>query len=288
MKKYIYSLFTVLFAAVAITSCSADEGTDEGNDPRPMVTLYQYSAVKPNNPDNDVRLRFATNNKVSELYYIVEKTTEKDAYVKANGEEAYLDYVVEKGEKLADASGASDVDITITGLFGEYTITAVAIGGGAKASDKAVFTGLDWEDVTTGTYNYGISWIDGASSDIISGVKSNPTLLQVCTTNPNLYRFKDVFGAGSHMKINLIDYKGEDNDGTYQFFRVPPTETAFTFGKYGTVSLMDIGYWQGADKWVTDNGYESGMYENHNCFICVAYAVAAGTLGFGYDMFIAD
>lgn len=288
MKKYIYSLFMVLFTTTTMISCIEDEGTEVGNDPNPVITLYQYNAGKPNNPDNDVMLRFATNNKVSEVYYLAEKTEDKDAYIKNNGEDAYLNYVVEKGTKLTDVSGTSNVDIVITGLYGEYTITAVAIGGNMKASAKTVFTGLDWTDVVSGTYYYADSWVEGTTSDKISGMSSNPTVLQVCTTNPTLYRFKDVFGTGAHMKINLIDYQGKDGGGEYQFFRVPPTETSFTFGQYGTVSVRDIGYWQGKDDFVTAGGYESGMYENYNCFIFIQYYVSAGSIGYGYDAFIAD
>lgn len=288
MKKYIYRLFMVLLATATMTSCKEDEGTDPGNDPAPSVLIYQYNASRPNNPDNDVALRFATNSKVAEVYYLVEKTEEKDAYVKANGEDAYLDYVIEKGIKLTDISGASNADIVVTGLYGEYTITAVAMGGGMKASAKTIFTGLEWTDVVSGTYYYADSWVDGTPSDKVSGVASSPTVLQVCTTDPTLYRFKDVFGAGSHMKINLIDFEGEDGGGKYQFFRVPPTETSLTFGNYGAVSIRDIGYWQGKDDFVTVGGYESGMYENYNCFIYIQYYVSAGSIGYGYDAFIAD
>lgn len=90
------------------------------------------------------------------------------------------------------------------------------------------------------------------------------------------------------MKINLIDKTATDSQGKYQFFRVPSTLTPYTYGSYGSISVSDIGYWQGNDAFVTDNGYESGMYANHNCFILIAYQVSAGALGYGYDEFIAD
>lgn len=280
MKKYIYSLFMAFLAVATMISCTEDEGTEPGNDSNPAITLYQYSVSKPNNPDNDVALRFATNNRVSEVYYLAEKTEEREAYIKANGEDAYWDYVVEKGTKLTEVSGASNIDVVITDLYGEYTITAVATSGGVKASAKTVFTGLEWEDVVAGTYQF------SEVSAPLSGVSSTPTVLQVCTTDANLYRFKDVFGAGYHMKINLINFKATDKDGEYQFFRVPVAETPFTFKNYGNVSVRDIGYWQGNDAFVTEGGYESGMYADYFCFVYVQYFVEAGSIGYDYDFFI--
>lgn len=282
MKKYVYSLFMVFLAVATMTSCTEDEGTEPGNDSNPAITLYQYSASKPNNPDNDVVLRFATNNRVSEVHYLAEKTEDREAYIKANGEDAYLDYVVEKGTKLTEVSGASNIDVAITDLYGEYIITAVATSGSAKTSAKTVFTGLEWEDVVAGTYQF------SEVSAPLSGVLSTPTVLQICTTDANLYRFKDVFGIGYHMKINLINLKNTDADGEYQFFRVPVVETPFTFREHGNVSVRDIGYWQGNDAFVTEGGYESGMYTDYSCFIYVQYFVEAGNIGYDYDFFIPD
>lgn len=288
MKKYIYNLFIVLLATAAMTSCAEDEGTVPGNDPNPMVTVYQYKPVKPYNADNDITLRFATNNKTTEVYYLAEKTEEKDTHVASMGKDAYMDYVVSNGTKVGDISGESNVEVTLTDMYGEYTITAVAIGNGNKTSYEVVFLGLDWADVVTGTYYFAQQSVSGTPSSNVTGVSFTPTVLQVCTTDANLYRFKDVFGTGYHMKINLIDYKSSDADGEYQFFRVPAVETPYTYGSHGIVSVRDIGYWQNSDAFITDGGYESGMYENYNCFVFIQYYVAAGNIGYGYDTFLAD
>lgn len=56
MKKYIYGLFFALISVAMFTACSADEGTDEGNDGSARVTLYQYVASAPNDPDVDTQL----------------------------------------------------------------------------------------------------------------------------------------------------------------------------------------------------------------------------------------
>ena len=281
MNIYIYNLFMALLAVTIVTSCTDEEGTEPGNDSTPIVTVYQYKASRPNNPDNDIILRFAANSKTTEAYYLVEQPVDKDAHIASMGKNAYIDYVVSNGIKVNDISGASNVDVVLTDLYGEYTITAVAVGKDSKTSTDITFSGLAWTDVVTGTYYFFNAEKLGISA-------SNPTVLQVCTTDANLYRFKDVFGTGYHLKINLIDYKGSDTGGEYQFFRVPATDTPYIFGNYGTVNVRDIGYFQNNDAFVTEGGYESGMYSNYNCFIYVQYYVSAGNLGYDYDEFIAD
>lgn len=61
MKKYIYGLFMALVSVAMFTACSADEGTEPGNDSKVNVVLYQYTATTPNDPDVDTQLRIATN-----------------------------------------------------------------------------------------------------------------------------------------------------------------------------------------------------------------------------------
>lgn len=280
MKKYIYKFILVFIVFATISSCKDEQGTEPGNDKNPIVTVYSYAATRPNNPDNDIVLRFATNSKTSECYYLVEKAEDKKTRIASIGEDGYKDYVISKGTKLEGISGVSNVDAIVTDLYGAYTITAVAVGNGMKFSTETTFTGLDWTDVATGTYTF--------NSKVNTKIKatSNPTTLQVCKTDKNLYRFKDAFGKGYSLKINLIDINGEDSDGKYQFFRVKDQETPFTYSDKGAVRVRDIGYWQKDDAFVTQNGYESGMYEDHSCFIYIQYYVAAGSLGYGYDIFI--
>lgn len=279
MKKYIYSLFAVLLATATMTSCTEEEGSVPGNDAQPNVVMYAYTAKKPYNEDNDVTLRLAFNNKVEAAYYLAEKASEKESKLSSMGEEGYMDYVVSNGTKIADV--ASDADLTVTDMYGKYAITVVAVNGNKKAIAATEFTGLEWEDVITGTYYFGVR------TDVTG--ESNPTTMQVCTTDATLYRFKDVFGKDSHMKIQLLpDYVGKDGDGSYTYFRIPAVETPFSYGSHGSVSVRDIGYWQGSEAWITANGYESGMYENYNCFFCIQYFVSAGNLGYDYEFFVPD
>lgn len=267
------------------TSCKEDNGTEPGTDSQPAATIYTYEPSAPLNPDNDVNIRFVCNSKTSEAYYLVEKTTEKEAHKMS--EAAYADFVVANGTKLQliedKHSGGKVSEVTVAGLLGDYTITAVAANGGTKTSATKTFKGLMWEDVVTGTYMY-----SNANVQFLMGeITSRPTTLQICTTDETLYRFKDAFGEGMHMKINLLpDLVGEDEGGVYTFFRVKDQMISEFQGS--KVYVRDIGYWQGDDKYVTDHGFESGMYEDYSCFIYIQCHIGSTNYGYGYDYFIPD
>ena len=284
MKKYIImSLAAAL--TFCFTSCKEDNGTEPGTDSQPAATIYTYEPSAPLNPDNDVNIRFVCNSKTSEAYYLVEKTTEKEAHKMS--EAAYADFVVANGTKLQltedKHSGGKVSEVTVAGLLGDYTITAVAANGGTKTSATKTFRGLMWEDVVTGTYMY-----SNANVQFLMGeITSRPTTLQICTTDETLYRFKDAFGEGMHLKINLLpDLVDEDEGGVYTFFRVKDQMISEFQGN--KVYVRDIGYWQGDDKYVTDHGFESGMYEDYSCFIYIQCHIGSTNYGYGYDYFIPD
>lgn len=284
MKKYIImSLAAAL--TFCFTSCKEDNGTEPGTDSQPAATIYTYEPSAPLNPDNDVNIRFVCNSKTSEAYYLVEKTTEKEA--RKMSEAAYADFVVANGTKLQltedKHSGGKVSEVTVAGLLGDYTITAVAANGGTKTSAMKTFRGLIWEDVVKGTYMY-----SNANVQFLMGeITSRPTTLQICTTDETLYRFKDAFGEGMHMKINLLpDLVGEDEGGVYTFFRVK--DQVISEFKGNKVYVRDIGYWQGDDTYVTEHGFESGMYEDYSCFIYIQCHIGSTSYGYGYDYFIPD
>ena len=246
------------------------------------MVVYQYTPGQPYNADNDVTLRFATNNKVEAVYYLSEPEADYNAHISEMGEAGYNDYVVENGTQVEGIEGQSNVDVTLTDMMGTYYITAVAVSGNQKKAYTTTFTGLAWEDVVSGTYIFNAQPVSGSAL----GLPNTVTTLQVCTTDETLYRFKDLFGEGYSMKINMLDLQGEDAQGVYQFFRVPEMATPYSMGDYGQISVMDIGYLQGDESFVTAGGYESGMYEDGYCFVMVAYTVSAGYLVYGYDFFV--
>ncbi len=283
MKKYISSICVLALGLIGMTACSDEEGTTPGGDSQPTATIYTYTVSTPNNPDNDLSLRIAANDKAQEVYYEAVKASELEGLT----EDAIINHVISNGTKVEleenQQHGGRFADVLVKGMFGDYIISVVAASGNAKTLSQVSFTGLDWKDIVSGT------WYFASAIAPAFGVSELPTVLQVCTTDDHLFRLKDLFGEGYSMKFSTIDIQGEDEDGVYTFLRVPSAITPYEYGSYGPISVQDIGYWQNNDAFVTDYGYESGMYEDYSCFFMVEYYVSAGYLGYNfYNYFIPD
>ncbi len=283
MKRYLYILASLALAATVI-SCEKDKyGTEPGNDSAPNVVIKAYSAELPNDPDCDAVVRFAANNAATEVYYFAERATEKEG--RGLSEEAYADYVVANGTKVTlennDFDGSSVADVVVKSLYYENVITAVAVGNGKKSSFSTTFTGYKWNTLCTGTYYFRNSFSKGLAGESKSGLS-----LQQRDDDKTQYRIKDLYATGNHLSFFTINQKGTDNQGTYQFFRIPAQSTGLVHSKYGALSVRDIGYWQGDDTWVTEGGYESGMYEDYYCFFYDQYYVSAGNAGYQYEYFV--
>ena len=272
----------VVFSLLA--ACSEKLGTEPGNDPTPKATIYQYAPGEGYNSDEDVVVRFVSNGKVEKLCYLVERAEEKESFINENGEAEYAKKVLSEGLEVPSAELKSYND-TLTGLAGTYAVTAAAVSGGETILSESIFYGLSWTTLSSGTYIFAVL------SDM--GLAPAQTEFQVCDTDPNLYRFKDVFKPGYSLKIvALPEYTNTDDYGTYTFCRVPVQDTGFTYGDYGAIGVRDIGYWQGDASYVTDGGFESCYYtdgpEKGNLYICVQYYVSAGSLGYNYDSYVPD
>ncbi len=152
MKRNIYRIFMGLLVLSSIISCSEEQGTEVGNDSEPSVIVYQYTPGEDYNADNDIKLRIAANNRTQEAYYLYELTEDKEKYIATNGEAAYLEHVVTDGIKLDDISGESTQDVVLTGLIGDYTITAVAVNGNQKKAFETTFYGIQWNILGEGMF----------------------------------------------------------------------------------------------------------------------------------------
>lgn len=278
MKKY---LLTLMLAPVAMLwSCNADEGTDPGHDSEPNVVVYSYSpeSSKGLNPDNDVTVRFSTNSATTALYYLVEPEADVEAELKANGEDAYAQKVIANGTKI-EVKGAETKDVDLTGIYGNYTITAVATNGGAFAMGSVAFQGLDWSDVASGSFLFNQAFLADEGTECT---------LQVCKTDASLYRLKDAFGEGYHMKVQKLSGKYQDADGIFQLARIPLTQTPYqisltTGGPYPIV-VEDIGYWQGNSAFVTNvnqTGYINYFYDDNSIYFRLAWGADRGGDGIG-------
>lgn len=274
MKKHIEKLFLTLFALLVLAACSDDQGTTVGNDSNPKVTLYSYDAQPPLNGDNDVIVRIAANNKVQEAYYFVEKTESKEA--RGMSVDEYANFVIANGQKIEGINGASDADLTLTGLQGEVTITVVGVSGNTKTSSFVTFKGLDWQDICEGTYTFAVAAIKNRMGESVTAT------LQYCANEEGLYRIKDVFGEGYSLKFRDTGDTASDDGGSYKILSIPAQPTPLTYGDYGAIGVRDVATWQNENSYQSNNG----MYEDNECFFWLQYFVSAGSLGYGFDSFI--
>lgn len=287
MKRYFESSLIALLSLLAFTACSEDEqGVAPGGDGAPHVAIYQLSVQEPYDSDNDQALRLAVNQQTETVYYLAEKTADKEARAMSDAE--YADYVIANGAQgtlVSDSqNGGKYADVIVTDMKGAYTISAVATGAGQKQLSTVTFNGPNWMDVAKGTYNF------SARAQQRLGVEEKKTgvLFQKLESDPTLYRFKNLYGFGASLLLRLTDKTGEDQNDKLQFFRVEAQATPFTFSSYGTVSVRDLGYWQEDDSFAFDPDYGCFMYTGNYKGVVVLglqFFVTAGSLGYGWDEF---
>lgn len=286
MKRYIGNAMLALVSVLAFIACKEEAGTNPGGDGIPHVSVYLNDVSAPYDTDVDRILRLAVNQQTDAVYYLAEKTADKEA--RDMSADAYKDYVVSNGTQMQltadDFSGGKTGDAIVTGMKGDYTITAVAVSsGGTKTATSVTFWGPNWVDVTSGTYNFS----DRAQQRL--GVdKKKSTVLQYLDSDKTKYRFKNLYGVGNHLLLTLTDKTDADEYDKLQYFRVEPQATPFTYGSYGAISVRDLGYWQDDDSYAFDPGFGCFMYtEQYKNVVVVAiqYYVSAGSLGYGRDEF---
>lgn len=284
MKKNLFAYIIALLGITGFAACTEDAGTEPGNDSQPVVTLYQYTAGSDYDTDVTTQLRVATNSRVTAVYYLAESTSAKEAYVEANGEDAYNQYVVDNGTQADITDGVAD--ITITNLSGDNTITVVGVGSnGTLCSRSVTFFGYTWTTMATGSVyapimdgTTGFSWASGFE-------------LQQRDDDENVYRIKDLYGSGYHL---LIDADGDSTTESEDYFGLDGVSyrnitfetlaTPYTYGSYGTISLQDYATYAAASDYL----YYNRIYDN--CYV-TAYSiitVSAGYINYGFFYFQPD
>lgn len=276
MKKYI--IISAL-AVLALVSCQKEVGTLPGNDTAPFALVGTSAPGEGYDSDCDVKIRFTANNATEELYYLIEPTATKDA--REMDDQAYANYVVENGTKLDpvvnEYDGSKTQDIVGTNVFGDNTISAVAVGGGKKYIAYATFSGVQWTTLATGTF----------TSSFLStkGIGPIATKLQRCEQVNGLYRFPNLYADGYHYQFKIASEEMTDSYGKYYELTLEGQETGLTYGTYGPLSVRDVATWQG------DSGYRQYNYYYPDMnYVCIwaSYYVSAGTIGYDDDIFTAD
>ncbi len=274
MKNLKYFLMALPLAF--LWSCSAEDGTEPGTASNPVVTMYSYApeATSGMNADNDLIVRFATNNAVTELYYLIEAADAANDYIDKNGSDAYMQKVVEEGIKL-DVTGAANIDENILDQHGAIIITGVACNGSNRSMAQVSFTGLDWNKICSGQFS---------ARNIINGAKICD--LEVCTTDKNLYRIKDAFKDGYSLKFSKMGLKGTDDTGmAFYPVRIPEAQTGIEVnlndGSKSPLWVKDVAYWQQNADLATSQNYWSLIWEDNFCEFNLAWMTNKGCIAYG-------
>lgn len=276
MKKYIYSIFSLAMVIFAFSSCSYDDGVERGGDKNPHVTLYNYAVSLPLQSDNDTHVRVCCNDLVNEVYYM----SMSEAEFEGLSESAAIDKVKNEGKKAeltADIqNGGSFAEFDVVGMVDACRIACVGVSGGNNILSSIKFFGLKFEDVCSGTYTF-----NGKLSTLTGSVT---TTLQKCTNQKGIYRFKDLYGEGYHLKFYAAG-RDTDKDGVeYTVVYTPENATPFTFSSYGAVSTRDVYTWQS-----NNADYLNGeFYDDGYVALWMQYYVSAGSLGYAWEEFVPE
>lgn len=278
MKKYIFGLMAVA-AAMFMTSCSADEGTEPGNDSKAYVMTNTYSVAPPLDADADFKVRVSTNSATESAYILLEKHADYSKHIAELGQEGYNDFVVKNGGLVKGVKGQSEVDTLFYGLKGDYMATVVAVNakGQAQAADSVSFTGITWNKVCDGKYYFCEKIAE------IMGKESADCELDVDANNPSSYRIKNVYGQGYNVKFKKAKSGSTDEQGNaFNYILVPKFSTGLTYKTLGTVYMTDAYSLTGSTDYL-----DNGIYADNSLFICTVYSVSAGNLSvLKYDKFV--
>ena len=269
MKKYIFGLMAVA-AAMFVTSCSADEGTEPGGDSKAYVMTNTYSVAPPLDADADFKVRVSTNSATESAYILLEKHADYSKHIAELGQEGYNDFVVKNGGLVKGVKGQSEVDTLFYGLKGEYMATVVAVNakGQAQAADSVSFNGIIWNKVCDGKYKF-CAKIAG-----IMGKESVDCELDVDANNPSSYRIKNVYGQGYNLKFKKAKNGSTDKEGNaFNYIVVPKFSTGLTYKTLGTVYMTDAYTLTGSADYLAN-----GIYADNSLFISTFYFVSAGNI----------
>lgn len=257
-------------AAMFMTSCSADEGTEPGNDSKAYVVTNTYSVAPPLDADADFKVRVSTNSATESAYILLEKHADYSKHIAELGQEGYNDFVVKNGGLVKGVKGQSEVDTLFYGLKGEYMATVVAVNakGQAQAADSVSFNGIIWNKVCDGKYKF-CAKIAG-----IMGKESVDCELDVDANNPSSYRIKNVYGQGYNLKFKKAKSGSTDKEGNaFNYIVVPKFSTGLTYKTLGTVYMTDAYTLTGSADYLAN-----GIYADNSLFISTVYSVSAGNI----------
>ena len=268
MNKIKYITFAFTLSAIALTSCEEDApGTTPGNDSEPHIIVNNYAPGDEYEGDTDRRFRVTTNNKVNEVYYLVEPKENAEAYKNQNGEQAYIDKVLAEGKKV-DIGGNEDKDIVVTGLKGKYLISFVGVNGGQRFLASAEFFGQSWETIAKGVYKSDILSNDKYQSenDTIFYKRGIEVELQHSLDTPEKYRFHNVYGKNANLVFTKTEEKGVDEDGVNITYIIVESGTTPLKTKKLNIQYNDIATWRNDAEYMQDDVLGAWIADDNSYF----------------------
>lgn len=272
MKHSIINYAWVLLGLAFMAACTDEQGTEPGNDNTVVATIYQLDTKAPLNPDNDMLLRVATNNKTEAVYYAGIPKAEFETKMQQGGEEAIKDFVIASGTKVKDLSGGAVADVAVEGMTGEYKVAVVATGAGARTLKVFDFMGLSWSDMATGTYTFALVSFGENKEKVIKGV-----VLQKCENRKGLYRLNKVYNGSNNIKFTLLNAVQDD----YQFVSVPTQATALN-GVY----IRDLATKENNQAFATDETKGCRLYNDNRVRLVLNYFTEGKEYGAVVETFV--
>jgi hypothetical protein len=272
MKHSIINYAWALLGLAFMAACTDEQGTEPGNDNTVVATIYQLDAKDPLNPDNDMLLRVATNNKTEAVYYAGIPKAEFETKMQQGGEEAIKDFVIASGTKVKDLSGGAVADVAVEGMTGEYKVAVVATGAGARALKVFDFIGLSWSDMATGTYTFALVSFGENKEKVIKDV-----VLQKCENREGLYRLNKVYNGSNNIKFTLLNAVQDD----YQFVTVPTQATALN-GVY----IRDLATKENNQAFATDETKGCKLYNDNRVRLVLNYFTEGKEYGAVVETFV--
>ena len=275
MKKILYS-FALLAAGLWLSSCTEVDNLGANGDTVPVVTIYSYEIPEGMDEDNTANLRYVPNLVCDHFFILIEKKVNKDAFIAANGIDAYVARVVAEGTRY---DGVTELIKDAVG--GTFAVTGVGVSGNMIGKPtEFIFNGVEWGLVGAALYS-----TPAASHALFStpAVNNQPgNWYKSVNLDEVRYKLEVTMPDSWNNYVQVIKLNWDD-EGELTFYNgrsgLLPTgwflPTGFTIDVHGRV-------WVEVDR---DPGY-SGYNSGSNIVVMDGrYAVAAGGLG-GWNSFL--
>ena len=270
MKNNIYKLFIAILAIGFMASCTEEWGTQPGNDPSPVVTIYSNPIPATADPDATINLRFVPNSQCSKFYVLIETKADKDAFIASNGEAAYAERVVANGTQYT----SEITDILDETLANVYAITVVGVtANGAKGKpNEFIFNGIHWELVGTALYyDASFNLVNYEPAEWYKSTNTDPVRYKIFVTMSTWGNYERVMKLSWNTTTGALTFYNGTQSPRAGYWMFPTPFTHATYGAYSQEIDLDPDY---------------SYYDNGEIVMDTRRVVSAGTFAGWYPVHI--